>query len=193
MAIIKFQTNIPVEVRLRSISGEPVESQFGGIQYKFTADEGMFYVSDTVGSILMDQFRKLNVRPGTPVEIVKAEVSKGGGRKGIQWQVSVTGFAPGEEPVTAAVAKAEPTELERTLTASIALAQARKQPAQASEAQPKWAHVLAAQSKHLVDVYAELVNYASEKHGNAVKPDDIRALMTTAFIGLSKGGNANAA
>jgi hypothetical protein len=65
MAILKFQTNIPVEVRLRSIEGEPVESQFG-IQYKFTPAEGMFYVSDVVGAILMEQFRKLNVKPGVP-------------------------------------------------------------------------------------------------------------------------------
>jgi hypothetical protein len=66
MPIIKFQTNIPIEVRLRSIEGKPVESQFGGMQYMFGADEGAFYVSDTVGGILMDQFRKLGVRPGEP-------------------------------------------------------------------------------------------------------------------------------
>jgi hypothetical protein len=40
---------------------------------------------------------------------------------------------------------------------------------------------------------AELVNYASGRHGNTVRPDDIRAMMTTVFINLSKGANANAA
>lgn len=187
MAVIKFQTNVPVEVRLRSIEGKPVESQFGGIQYMFAAEEGTFYVSDAVGGILMDQLRKLNVQPGTPVEIVKAEVSRGNGRKGIQWQVSVTGFAPGEGPV-----KQEPTELERQLAASVQMIKGARKPPQSAD-QPRWAQVLTTQTKHLVDVYAELVNYASDKHGNAVKPDDIRALMTTAFINLSKGGNANAA
>ena len=60
--------------------------------------------------------------------------------------------------------------------------------------QPKWAQALSMQTRHLVDVYAELVNYASARHGNAVRSDDIRALMTTAFINLSKGGsNSNVA
>ena len=102
------------------------------------------------------------------------------------------GFAPGEQPDgTFAVEK--PTELERQLAESIRLVELRKQAQQAVEAQPKWAEALSAQTRHLLDVYAELVNYASAKHGNAVKPDDIRAMMTTVFINLSKGGNANAA
>jgi hypothetical protein len=47
----------------------------------------------------------------------------------------------------------------------------------------------------VLDVYAELVAYASARHGNLVRPDDIRTMMTTVFINLSKnsGGNANAA
>jgi hypothetical protein len=79
MAVIRFQTNIPVELRLRSTEGRPVESQFGGMQQMFSADEGNFYVSETVGAILIDQFRKLAIRPGEPIEITKAEVSKGNG------------------------------------------------------------------------------------------------------------------
>jgi hypothetical protein len=135
------------------------------------------------------------VRPGEAVDICKAEVSKGNGRKGIQWTVARIGFAPGEQPDgTFAVPKAElPSELEQQRARSIAMVEARKQAQQAAEAQPKWAQVLSAQTRHLLDVYAELVNYASGKHGNAVKPDDIRAMMTTVFINLSKGGNANAA
>lgn len=189
MAVIKFQTNIPVEMRLRSTEGKAVESQFGGSQFLFTTEEGAFYVSDTVGTILMEQFQKLGVKPGLPIEIMKAEVSKGS-RKTIQWQVSVVGFAPGGQlDGTCAVAKPR-SELEQKLVASIAAVEARKD---ASAEQPKWAQALSRQTRHLVDVYAEVVNYASGKHGNAVKPEDVRALMTTVFINLSKGGNANAA
>jgi hypothetical protein len=78
------------------------------------------------------------------------------------------------------------------------MAEQRKQVQRAATAapaeQPKWAQALSSQTKHLVDVYAELVSYAA-KHGNTVRADDVRALMTTAFINLSKqnGGNANAA
>jgi len=204
MSVIKFQTNIPVALRMRSIEGKPVESQFGGVQHMFSADEGTFYVSEVVGSILSEQLEKLDVRIGEPVEITKAEVSRPGGRKGIQWQVAKTvtpaeglngTFAP-ELPITPPPMREQngkpPSELVEKLQASIAMIEARKQ-ASAPADQPKWAQTLSSQTKHVLDVYAELVNYASARHGNAVKPDDIRAMMTTVFINLSKGGNANAA
>ena len=98
MPTIRFSTHVPQELRLRYLDGKPVESQFGGMQHMFSAEEGAFYVSETVGAILAEQFRKLAIRVGEPIEITKAEVSKGNGRKGIQWTVSKVGFAPGEEP-----------------------------------------------------------------------------------------------
>jgi hypothetical protein len=197
MAVIKLQTNVPVEVRLRSIEGKPVESQFGGMQHMFaTVDGNSFYVSEAVGQILTDQCRKLNIRPGEPIDIVKAEVSKGGGRKGIQWSVSKVGFVVGEQKNGTLVVQTPqpPSQLEQQLAASIQMVEARKAAQIAQEAQPKWAQALSSQTKQLVDVYADLVNYASAKHGNAVRSDDIRAMMTTVFINLSKqGGNSNAA
>jgi hypothetical protein len=42
MPTIRFQTNIPVELRLRYLEGKPVESQFGGMQAMFSAEEGVF-------------------------------------------------------------------------------------------------------------------------------------------------------
>src|SRR6516162_703856 len=104
MATIKFQTNIPVELRMRSTEGRAVESQFGGMQAMFSAEEGAFYVSEVVGSILAEQFAKLGVKAGEPVEIMKAEVSRGNGRKCIQWTVAKS-VAPGEQ--------AAPSELEQ--------------------------------------------------------------------------------
>ena len=179
MPVIRFNTNVPIEVRLRSIEGKPVESQFGGMQQMFTAEGGTFYVSEAVGQILTDQCRKLGIRPGEAIDIVKAEVSKAGGRKGIEWSVAKVGEAP--EP---------PSQLEQQLADSIRLVEARKA-AQTAADQPKWAQALSMQTKHLVDVYAELVNYASAKHGNAVRSDDIRNLMTTCFINLSKNSGSN--
>ena len=128
MPTIRFQTNVPVELRLRSTEGRPVESQFGGMQVMFSAQEGAFYVSEAVGAILAEQFRKLGVKPGEPVEITKAEVSKNGGRRGIQWTVA--------KPV----APEPPSELERKLADSIAMVEARK-PAQQAQTpeQPAWA------------------------------------------------------
>jgi len=187
MAILKFQTNVPIEVRLRSLEGKPVESQFGGMQYLFNAEEGAFYVSDAVGRILTSQFQKLGVKAGEPVDIVKAEVSKGNGRKGIEWTVAKVGFAPGEKPEP-------PGELEQKLAASIEQLAQRKNAAQAQAqsqsagAAPGWTQVLLVHTNALADVYAAALAHASTTHGNAIKPEDIRALLTTAFINLNQRG-----
>jgi hypothetical protein len=186
---LKFQTNVPMELRLRFLEGKEVESQFGGVQHLFTAEEGAFYVSDTVGRILAEQLRKLGVRAGEPVEICKREVANGSGRKSIQWQVTRGGFAPGEQPPDE-----PPSELERQLAASIDQVAQRKAAAQAQTAASEFTSRLVAETNALVDSYAVALETASKKYGNAVKPDDIRALLVTCYINASKnGGNRNAA
>lgn len=97
MATLKFATNVPQELHLKCVEGRPAESQFGGKQAMFTADEGVFYVSEAVGRIIEDQLRKLNVIVGEAIDIVKAEVDKGKGRKSIEWQVFRVGVNPGEQ------------------------------------------------------------------------------------------------
>jgi hypothetical protein len=180
---IKFQTNVPVELRLRSTEGKPVESQFGGMQHMFSADEGAFYVSETVGAILTEQCRKLGVRPGEAIDICKAEVTANG-RKRIEWQVSKVGETP--EP---------PTELEQKLAASIAQVEQRKQAQQATAAAapPAWADALVSQACVLVDAFAAVVKHSAQYQG-LVKPDDARSIMLSAFINMTKSnGGRNAA
>jgi len=202
MPIIRFATNVAQSLHLRSLEGKLVESNYGGMQYLFTAQEGTFYVSEKVGEILADQFRKLRVQAGDPIEITKAEVGRGPERR-TQWLVSIDAQqAPQGAPIATGVmvvpklaAVAEPqTELERQLRASIDMVEARKRAAQAAAAPaeaPKWAQALEAQTRHLVDVYADLVNYAGAKHGNAVKADDIRSLLLSCFINISKTSGDN--
>src|SRR5262245_48773986 len=129
MQIIRFAINVPQEVRLNGLEGRLVDSKFGGSQYLFYAQEGVFYVSEAVGRILMDQFPELDVKPGEPVEICKAETGNGSGRK-TQWTVSVVvadGFATISEQKVDVAAPQAPTELERKLADSIAVVEARKQ------------------------------------------------------------------
>jgi len=45
----------------------------------------------------------------------------------------------------------------------------------------------------LVDVYAAVLRTASERHGNAVKADDVRSFVVTAYINASKQAGRNAA
>jgi hypothetical protein len=56
-----------------------------------------------------------------------------------------------------------------------------------------WALILFSQTKQVIDVYALACEYASKAHGNTVRTDDVRAIMTTAFINLSKQGGGNVA
>jgi hypothetical protein len=191
MSVIRFQTNIPVEVRLRSTEGRPVESQFGGMQTMFSADEGNFYVSETVGAILAEQFRKLAIRPGEPIEITKAEVSKGNGRKGIEWSVAKVGFAPGEQPNGTLVIE-KPSQLEQQLADSIKQVQARKSAPMAETAAPAWTEALVSQTNALVDAYAQVLKHSS-RHEGLVKGEDIRSIFLSAFINVSKGANGRAA
>lgn len=51
---------------------------------------------------------------------------------------------------------------------------------------PAWADSLLAQTVALVDVYAAALTDASAKHGNHVKPEDVRSLLVTVFIQRSK-------
>ena len=54
-----------------------------------------------------------------------------------------------------------------------------------------WAVSLLGQTKQVIDVYALACQYASSTHGNTVHTDDVRAIMTTCFINLSKQGGAH--
>ena len=225
---IQFQTNLPVELALQFLEGKPVDSQFGGVQHLFsTTDNRVFFVSEMVGNIIADQLKKLGVQKGEAIEICKAEVTQGRGRKGIQWIVKKVGFTPGEQPDGTFVVPAAPeSALEQQLRQSIAAASNGKPgtsaltPAPGTAAaqngeqphvngngnrtnghgaaqngrghenntRPGWAQVLLSQTSALIDVYAAALSYAGAKHGNAVKPEDVKTLLTTAFINLSKGG-----
>lgn len=204
---IKFQTNIPVEMALKFGEGKLCDSQFGDPQYMFTTtDDRVFFVAEKVAQ----KIHGLRLQPREPLEITKAEVDYGNGRKGIEWQVAKVGFAPGEQPDgTFVVASDEPgAGVAAPAPAATAVKQqpysngngtkpngransnGNGQVIAVSDAtsQIAWAQFLLSQTNALVDVYFHALDYASENYGNAVKAEDVRALMTTAFINVSKNG-----
>jgi hypothetical protein len=184
MSKLIFSTNVPQLVRLTSLEGVERESQFGGVQHQFTAAEGTFYVSEAVGRILSTQFRKLGVKSGDAIEITKAEVDAGRGRKSLQWIVSLPLGAEADAP---------PPVKPRGPVAVPAPAAAPQSAPDASP-RPRWADLLAAHTSTLVDVYAAVLRDASEKHGGAVKPETVQSLLVTTFIQLAqKGGLSHAA
>lgn len=178
---IVFSTNRPVALHLHAIEGKERESQFGGPQHLFSAEEGVFYVSEAAGKMITGQLKKLGVQPGDPVEICKAEIDAGRGRKSVQWVVSVplADDAAPEPPPVPTVAVMRP------------VAVAAPQAAQDAPARPRWADVLITQANLMVDVYAAVLRHAGDNHGNAIKPEDVRNLLTTTFINLAQRGGLN--
>jgi hypothetical protein len=193
---IKFETNVPVELTMRYLTGRAVDSQFGGVQHMFSTDQGAFYVSDTVGEILADQFRALGVEVGEPIEICKREVNNGRGRKSIRWNVAKVGFVPGEVAVT----PAEASELEKQLKASLDQVQKKaairgsreSQPSRVAAAMPTYVSQLVEQTNALVDAYAAALQHAASL-GGLVKTEDVRSIFLSAVIGAQKQGGYRAA
>ena len=211
MPKIQFTTNIPVELRLQSIEGELTPSQFGGNQIKFTAHEGPFWVSEAVGSILIDQIRKKRIQPHVPVEVARREIAQSNGRKGIQWTIDLVGFIPGEQPDgTFAVAAsgngangshppapfaAAPEKSTQPLVHfdnnTNGNANGHAAPPATPLAHSGWAASLRDQTQALIDVYADCLRY-SARHEGLIKSEDVRSLLLSAFINVSKtNGNGN--
>ena len=88
---IKFQTNITVELALKFTEGKLCDSRFGDPQYMFTTvDDRVFFVAGKVAQ----KIHALRLQPREPIDITKAEVDWGNGRKGIEWQIGRVGVAP---------------------------------------------------------------------------------------------------
>ena len=166
---INFQTNVPVLLRLNSIEGRERESQFGPVQHLFTTDDGIFYVSETAGRVITEQCRKLGVRPGEEIEICKAEVDQGRGRKSLQWIVSF--------PVSDAAEPPEPVTPHKPVAVANTAAQGASQAA-------AWTDHLLAQTHALTTVLAAALQHANGL-GAGIRPDDVRSIMLSAFINMS--------
>jgi hypothetical protein len=208
---IKFQTNITVEAALKFPEGKLCDSQFGDPQYMFTTtDDRVFFVAEKVAQ----KIHGLRLLPREPFEITKAEVDYGNGRKGIEWQVNKVGFAPGEQPDGTFVVPA--TQAGAGVDAPAPVATAVRQspysngngnkpnghangsgnghaPEVCQSVRAAWAQFLLAQTEELIDIYAEASQYASDRHGNSVKAEDVRSLMLSAFINVSKNGASHVA
>jgi len=173
-----FSTNKPIALHLHAIEGKERESQFGGPQHLFSAEEGVFYVSEAAGKMIAAQLKKLGVQPGDPVEICKAETDAGRGRKQIQWLVSVP------------LAEGPPPEPPAEVPAPRLVAVPARTAATAAPERPRWAETLTIHTNALIDVYATVLRHANEQQAG-IRPDDVRALLTTMFIQYAQKGGLN--
>src|ERR1039457_5229543 len=154
MPKIQFTTNIPVELRLQSIEGELTPSQFGGNQIKFTAHEGPFWVSEAVGSILLDQ-----------PDATSAVASSGNGANG------------SHPPAPFAAAPEKSTQpLVHFDNNTNGNANGHTPPHATTLAHSGWAASLRDQTQALIDVYADCLRY-SARHEGLIKSEDVRSLL----------------
>lgn len=105
---IVFQPNAPVEVALKFPHGKNVRG-FYGEQVLFTAtDDRIFYLDPEPASDIETRIRELGIRTGEPFRLTKIKHQRGGG---ISFRVDRV---------------ANETDLERTLTRSIAAQEKRR-------------------------------------------------------------------
>lgn len=80
--ILRFTTNIPEEVSLRSVAGKRVEGRYGEQMMYALHGDRIMYVPLTVA----ERIQELDLGAGEAFEICKTEV-KNGNRKWIEWRV----------------------------------------------------------------------------------------------------------
>ncbi len=80
--ILRFNVNVPAAVALRYGEGRRVQGRYGEQVMYTLVDDRVMYVPICVA----DHIGELQIRPGQPLEICKAEVREGN-RRWIQWRV----------------------------------------------------------------------------------------------------------
>lgn len=220
---IKFQTNIAVECALKFNEGKLCDSQFGDPQYMFTTtDDMVFFVAEKVAQKIHGlhlkpqepvEIIKAEKDYGNGRKGIEWVVNRVGFVAGEQPDGTFAVPAVNGAAVQATTPMATPTP-SRQLAQPVANGNGNSNghsngnghhsngngnghapalpPEEPQHLQP-WALFLLSQTKQVIDVYALACKYASETHGNTVRTDDVRAIMTTAFINLSKAGGANVA
>ena len=174
------QTNQPEQVRLLSLDAETAASNFGQDQLRFRTDRGDLYVSVAVGAVFARMIAEQAIQAGELVEIAKREVAIGS-RKTIRWELTRVGPTAGEQPDGSFAVPLPPAAPRPPATATV--------PATAS-ARAQWADTLLKQTNALTDVLADALRHSSQ-HGGLVKSEDVRSLMLSAFINLSKRSEGN--
>jgi len=201
--IVRFEFGEPVEVALQFPEPKVFDGQYGERHMYSLTDGRVMYVDPLTAA----RIKSLGVQPGEFFFIRKDK-----NERRTEWSVYREADQAPAPPARRSLpphelarrlpeivaARNAGASLEEQLAASIDMVERRKTAARAEEPAPaamrqSWQTVLLAQTNALTDVYAAALAYASEKHGNAVKPEDIRNMMTTAFISLSKKDNSRAA
>jgi hypothetical protein len=201
--IIRAEANVPLELAYRD--AEPVQGNFGD-QVKYTLVDGRITYLDANVAAKIDA---LGIEPGQPFTLLKRK----DGRAYV-WQITpgaaASPAAPHHAPPAHATAGAINGPVSRYVQSTASRSghgqlavpkldngnghgQAPAAPGNPLGPPPGPAvhqgqfQYLIEQTQGLIDAYGALLAYSEQRHGNRIKPDDVRALLTTMFINC-KGG-----
>ncbi|MGD0012813.1 MAG: hypothetical protein ABSD56_00080 [Bryobacteraceae bacterium] len=205
--ILEFSPNVPAQVALAYGVGKTIETKFGERVMFTLADGRIMFLEPEVA----EKVNELKLRANQPFFICKHRDGKRGSP--VEWRAWLSpDLLAGEQPdgtfvvpangngkaaasVLPPAAVTAASKLPRTPSngnGSKPMGPHGTAPAPSIDVQNGWARLLA-QTNALVDVYAAALNYASEKHGNQVKADDVRCLLTTAYINQARNGGSHGA
>ncbi len=189
MEKINVRTDVPFDVALAHTEGKLVKSRFGGKEMMFTTiDDRVLYLNEEAGHIVQNRIRDLGVQRAETI-IICRESHREGKEVTMRWTVCKARIPVGEQPDGTFVLPAQPgASASSPAPAARQVRTASQQPAQAHHS---WAAFLLSQTNAMVDVYAAALNYAQQTYGEAVKPEDVRQLLTAAIAhGASARYNA---
>jgi hypothetical protein len=214
---ITFEPNTPVTVTLQYAEGKIMDGRFGQrVMWGLDGDQVMFLDLNVAQQINM-----LEPQAGESITICK--MSNGQKGQKARWDVGLSlqteKFRAAKEArrvVPAAEARPvpasrPPSQLELQADAQLRQIQERRAaaverkppesgPVAVPDSRPAAAHPpatpftmhLVSNTDALIDAYAACLEHANQ-HGNRVKPEDVRALLTTCYIAMTKNGVAHAA
>jgi hypothetical protein len=192
--IVRPEWNVPIECVLKFDQGVPVEGKFGDQVLYTLADDSRLYVQPSVAR----QIEQLGIRRGMPFVLCKRKSGRS-----VAWEITRKETpAPGE--ATPAPAQPPTKTPVRSVDGSyvngsgnghgeLAVPKVDGDGARGSvngndgrhHAPPAaLANALREHALILLEVFNDLLKYSSEHFGHAVKAEDVRALVTTAYISL---------
>jgi hypothetical protein len=202
--IVQFPLNRPIEVALQFAEPKIVESKFdrdGRAMFALATPAGHLMFHDMLTAA---KIKALGVQPGELFFIQKTKngrlteysVFRESSEPPAENSVVVSSRKPVPPHVREATlvdtieARNASRRLEQTLEASIAQATEAKQPVPVAAnnvpVRDPWAGALLQQVNQLVDTFAAALAHSSASHGNAVKPEDVRSILLSAYINASK-------
>lgn len=199
--IIRPEWNIPLEITYRE--AQSVAGQYGDqVMYRFT-DGRITYLPAAVGQ----RVAQLGIGPNVAFTVLKKK-GKGNATDWQVWRNSDNGATSVPAPAAPVTHQAPPsvngassyangnTARPGELAVPPVVANGNGNGAGQGSAPPAAPvppppgpavhqgnfQYLIEQTQGLIDAYGALLKYSNDRHGNAVKPEDVRALLTTMFI-----------